>query len=248
MPRSSELPAFVIVGGVSHTPIFFKALIAELEGRGYDAHAVSYPTVGKNTVGTKQKDEVKAIQDAVARYVDGQHQDVILLLHSYGGWPGSRAVIGLDKETRERQGKTNGIVEIVFLAAFLLPDNAPMAQYSHLPLWLTVKDGERIPNEQCVPLLFSDLEPADQKYWLTQFDWQRNDFEAETVPDAPWHLSVPKTYIVTTEDKTATPQFQLTMLQGVIDSTWTIKSLKAGHEPFLSQPANLVRVLLQSSS
>lgn len=119
---------------VSRTRLeFFDPLIKELKGHGYEAHAVSYPTVGKNTVGTKQKDEVKAIQDAVAHFVDDQHQDVILVLHSYGGWPGSRAVKGFDKETREKQGKKNSIVEVVFIAAFLLPDNAKTAQYSYLP-------------------------------------------------------------------------------------------------------------------
>ena len=91
------------------------------------------------------------------------------------------------------------------------------------------------------------MEAAVQKHWLSQFQWQRNNFTAETVPDAPWHLSVPKTYIITMEDKTATVAFQFQMLQGVIDNTWSIKSIKAGHEPFLSQPANLAKVLLQPS-
>ena len=96
-----------------------------------------------------------------------------------------------------------------------------------------------------MPLLFSDMEPDSQKYWLSKFEWQRNDFTADSVPHAPWHLTVPKTYIFTTDDKTATVDFQFQMLQGVIDNTWSIKSIKAGHEPFLSQPANLAKVLLQ---
>lgn len=89
------------------------------------------------------------------------------------------------------------------------------------------------------------METPTQKHWFSKFEWQRNDFTAETVPDAPWHLSIPKTYIITTDDKTATVEFQFQMLQGVIDKTWSIKSIKAGHEPFLSQPANLAKVLLQ---
>jgi hypothetical protein len=107
------------------------------------------------------------------------------------------------------------------------------------------QNGRRIPNESSIPLLFSDMEVAAQKHWFSKFEWQRNDFTAEAVPDAPWHLSVPKTYIITTDDKAATVEFQFQMLQGVIDKTWSIKSIKAGHEPFLSQPANLAKVLLQ---
>lgn len=89
------------------------------------------------------------------------------------------------------------------------------------------------------------MSDADQDFWLSRLEWQRNDFTAETIPDAPWHLSVPKTYILTTVDKTATLEFQLTMLQSVIDSTWSVKSLKAGHAPMITQPANLATLLLQ---
>lgn len=102
----------------------------------------------------------------------------------------------------------------------------------------------RLPNEQCIPILFSDLTPDEQKYWLSEFEPQRNAFHGETIPDAPWHLSVPKTYIVCTDDKTASIDFQLTMLKGVMDETWSVKSIKSGHEPFLSRPAELAKVIL----
>ncbi|MCJ1460417.1 hypothetical protein MMC28_010799 [Mycoblastus sanguinarius] len=218
-----------------------------MAAHGYESTAVAFPTCGDNTENTKQWDEVTAIQEAISSQLDGKNLDVVLVLHSYGGWPGSRAVKGLDKETRLKNGTSTGIIEVVFLAAFILPDNAPMAQFSYLPPWLTIENGRRIPNESSIPLLFSDMEAAAQKHWLSKFEWHRNDFTAETIPDAPWHLAVPKTYIITTHDKTATVEFQFQMVKGVIDNTWSIKSIKAGHEPFLSQPANLAKVLLQST-
>ena len=255
-------PIYIFVGGVSHTPAFFDDVIQHMAALGYESVAVAYPTCGRGTETTKQWDEVTAIGEVIARKLDREEQDVVLVLHSYGGWPGSRAVKGLDKPTRQQNGKSNGIIEVVFIAGFLLPDNAPVAQYSHLPPWLDIavrvsnlivasgcvdmlQDGCRIPNGSAVPLLFSDLEPATQKHWLSKFEWHRNDFISETVPDAPWHLAVPKTYVITTDDKCASTDFQLHMLKGVIDSTWSIKSIKSGHESFLSQPENLAKVLLQ---
>lgn len=45
--------------------------------------------------------------------------DVVLVLCCYGGWPDSRAVEGLDEETREGGGKASGIViEVVFPRRF----------------------------------------------------------------------------------------------------------------------------------
>lgn len=142
-------PAFVIVPGVSHTPIFFQSVVDLLNRRGYQAKTVAYPTVGYNVSGTTYNDEVKSIQDAVAHYVENQHTDVILVCHSYGGWPGSRAVKGWDKTTREQLGLQNGIIELVFLAAFLIPDNAPMAAFSVLPDWLSNNVSSPLRNLGC---------------------------------------------------------------------------------------------------
>lgn len=240
-------PVYVFVGGVSHTPAFFEGLIQQMAALGHESVAVAYPTCGYGTESTKQWDEVTAIREVIASKLDrrDEQQDVVLALHSYGGWPGSRAVKGLDKATRLQNGDFNGIIEVVFIAAFLLPDNAVTAQYSHLLPWLDVMGGCRIPNMSSVPVLLNDLEPDAQIHWLTKLEWHRNDFTSETFPDAPWHLEVPKTYVITTDDKCASPDLQLQMLKGVIDSTWSIKSIKSGHEPFLSQPGNLAKVLLQ---
>lgn len=131
-------PVYVLVGGVSHTPVFWDKVITKFNSKGYTAEAVAYPTCGENTESIKQWEEVLAIQKTVTKYLDKGH-DVVLVAHSYGGWPGSRAVKGLDKEARQKAGHQTGIIEIVFVAAFLLPDDAPMAMYSYLPPWLTSK-------------------------------------------------------------------------------------------------------------
>lgn len=105
--------------------------------------------------------------------------------------------------------------------------------------------GERRPNEACVPLFFNDLAPAEQIYWYGELAWHRNAFHGDSIPDAPWHLkTLPKTYILTTNDATASLDFQLTALKGVIDETWAVKSIHSGHEPMLSRPKELTDVLL----
>src|ERR1700735_2036756 len=83
-------PVYVFVGGVSHTPAFFEDLIKEMTAHGYESTAVAFPTCGDNTENAKQWDEVTAIQDVVSNFLDGKNQDVVLVLHSYGGWPARR--------------------------------------------------------------------------------------------------------------------------------------------------------------
>lgn len=105
--------------------------------------------------------------------------------------------------------------------------------------------GERKPNGSAIPLLFNDLSEQDQRYWYEQLDWQRNGFEGDTVPDAPWAIkSLPKTYVLTTKDAVANLNFQMMALKGVVDETWSVRSIHSGHEPMLSKPKELTDVLL----
>lgn len=52
---------------------------------------------------------------------------------------------------------------------------------------------------------------------------------------------------MTTNDGAVPFSMQFMGLQGVIDSTWNLKSIRSGHEPFLSQPENLVEVILSKT-
>ena len=134
---SSHNPAFVFCPGVSHTPLFYQPLLSQLAEYGFDGTAVQYPTVGYNTTGTSFADEVTAIHDAVSHYVDGEARNVILFTHSYGGWPGSRAVKGWDIDSRRKEGKETGIIGLVTMASLLPPEDAPVAVYNFTPDWVT---------------------------------------------------------------------------------------------------------------
>ena len=48
-------------------------------------------------------------------------------------------------------------------------------------------------------------------------------------------------------DTAAPITFQINMLQTVIDTTWTLKSIHTGHEAFLSNPHGLAQLLTQHS-
>jgi alpha-beta hydrolase superfamily lysophospholipase len=136
--HNSDNTVFLFVGGVSHTPIFFEALVKEMESRGYSSHAFDYPTIGANTEHVTQQDEYQAIQKVINIYAE-QDKYVVLVGHSYGGWPASRAVKGWDKESRTKTAEKGGVKELVFISGFCVPDNADMKMYSFLPPWIDVR-------------------------------------------------------------------------------------------------------------
>lgn len=130
--------AFIFIGGVSHTPAFFNALGTQFRDRGFDCWAFAYPTIGAQSKGKTLQDEYRAIQEIVEQYAR-RGKDSVLVGHSYGGWPASRAVKGWDLETRKSQGEQHGIKELVFVSGFCVPDNADMKVFSFLPPWLDVR-------------------------------------------------------------------------------------------------------------
>lgn len=52
--------------------------------------------------------------------LEHEEHDVILVMHSYAGVPGSAAALGLGKKERVAQGKKAGVIGQIFYAAMLL--------------------------------------------------------------------------------------------------------------------------------
>ncbi len=51
--------------------------------------------------------------------LEHEERDVILVMHSYSGVPGSAAALGLGKKERMAQGKKAGVIGQVYFAAIL---------------------------------------------------------------------------------------------------------------------------------
>lgn len=67
-------------------------------------------------------------------------KDVILVLHSYGGIPGTASAKGLLKKAREAEQKSGGIISIVYVAAFLLPLGSSLKSFlGDLAPWIILE-------------------------------------------------------------------------------------------------------------
>ena len=65
-------------------------------------------------------EDVKTIRSAVEELV--QEKDVIVVMHSYSGIPGGQALEGLDKQSCEEKGMKGGVVRLVYMMAFIVPE------------------------------------------------------------------------------------------------------------------------------
>jgi pimeloyl-ACP methyl ester carboxylesterase len=118
----STKPTFVFVPGAWHQPSAFKPSLDLLTSAGYEVEAVSLPSVGTVERGepatTSFQPDVDAIRKAILSHID-QGKDVIVVMHSYGGIPGSHAVQGLSKDERQAAGKKGSVVKLIYIAAML---------------------------------------------------------------------------------------------------------------------------------
>jgi hypothetical protein len=66
-------------------------------------------------------------------------KNVVMVMHSYGGAPGSAAVKGLTRAVRQTAGLPGGVIELVYMAAFAFDDNVGFGNFDLSGLtWLTL--------------------------------------------------------------------------------------------------------------
>lgn len=132
MAAPVHLPTIAIIPGAFHTPSHFSSLCAQLKKAGYDTASVQVPSVDPPTaaaaaVATPSNDALFIREKLLLPLIEEEGKDVVLLMHSYGGIPGSGSAVGLSKKERERERevrgekekKKGGLVGLVFVTAYV---------------------------------------------------------------------------------------------------------------------------------
>ena len=116
-------PVFVLVPGSFATPVWYETVTPFLTKSGYEwvnAPLPSSNSEGKFEVPRTMQDDAAAIKAVISSVVDSG-KEVVLVMHSYGGFPGTEATEGLGKADLQKQGKEGGVVALVYVAAWMPP-------------------------------------------------------------------------------------------------------------------------------
>lgn len=119
MSHSTEKPTVLLVHGAWHTASCWDVTRAELKKLSYPTEVVQLKSSG-NAVSTHLEDTA-IIRNALEALIVSDAKKVILVMHSYGGIPGTNAVHGLEAAARQDKGEEGGIIHCLFVAAFLVP-------------------------------------------------------------------------------------------------------------------------------
>lgn len=140
-PRSTaEKPTIVLIHGAWHTPDYWSLVTSQLKEHQYPFHTVQLLSAGGD-LATTVADDAAHIQKTTSKLV-GDGKEVVLVLHSYGGIPGTESAKGLLKKDRESHQMAGGIISLVYVAAFLVPLGASLASFlGGFPPWIIFDVG-----------------------------------------------------------------------------------------------------------
>ncbi|WFU78197.1 alpha/beta hydrolase [Bradyrhizobium sp. CIAT3101] len=229
---------FVLVHGAWHGGWCWRDLASELRNQG---HRVTTPTLtglGERThLLSSSVDLETHISDIVSHIDSEELNDVILVGHSYGGFP-VRAAAAL---------RADKIAHVVYLDAFVPLDGEMVASYVPADRLATWKDALANNPVSTLPPLTPDafgITAPEQRAWverhLTPHPLRTYLQPLATAAEGDNHTS--QHYIACMSPKLDV--FDSTRERISQDKNFSFTKLNAGHDVMVSEPALLARTLL----
>ena len=249
-----EKPTLILVPGAWHSSSCYDKVIERLQQHGYSCQAVDLASVNPANPATDDADtDARRISTAIGEVLS-TGRDVLLVVHSYGGIPGSNAAYDF------KDRKSPGLTGIAMIASFIpqpktslmeLLGNPPSGSGFH-KFDITghlIEVGGAGPEA----LLYNDLPAEEGRQWAARLkpqSWISNT-KPPSANGVGWH-HIPTSYLICDNDQAVRPSLQRRMVDESNETLATMGSplrirvevIEAGHSPFLSTPvetANYIR-------
>ncbi|KAL7893993.1 Alpha/beta hydrolase fold-1 [Trichoderma sp. SZMC 28014] len=236
---TAEKPTIVLLHGAWHGPSSWDAVASQLNEYQYPFETVRLLSSGGEPSTSVAEDAVH-IQKLTSQLADAG-KDIILVMHSYAGIPGTESAKGLLKKDRQADGKLGGIVSLVYITAFVIPPGTSLVSYFGVtPSWF-VFDGDKITVDGAEELFYNDLPKLQTKDLLAKLTYQSKP-SFYTNLTYPAYKEVPVSYLLCEKDNTIPLAVQQAMV-GVGGPGVTSYVCSASHSPLLSMPGKVVEVI-----
>ncbi|KAF2651162.1 alpha/beta-hydrolase [Lophiostoma macrostomum CBS 122681] len=250
---SNSHPTIVLVHGAWHTPANYQTFIDALQKVGFPVYCPQLPSCNNTSPPPASLAEDVAVVRAVLQERVAAGEQVILIMHSYGGLVGTDAVRdSLLYNPHNSSGRSGGIIHLLYLCAYMLEpgtsvfDIAKAADF--FPYWdqyiQNFDDGTCFPIDPAAILFGDDGTEEDVKTALTHL--VRSPLAAfDTKSEGECWKKVPVTYVKTLRDGGVPIKYQDIMLERV-EKTGTIVEkveLDTTHSVFITRQVEIVDVV-----
>ncbi|KAL4925054.1 alpha/beta hydrolase [Aspergillus undulatus] len=242
----------VLIPGAWLTPAFYEPFLSTITTAGNPALCAAYPSFDPaDTATTDCKADTDALSQILRPLVENEGRDILLVMHSYAGMPGAAAAKGLSKTERQTQGKPGGIVGMVFVAAFIVPEGVSCSglQGGNLPPWILL--DKPLPNLNVPEDPIANFAADVNKDLLKDFDTYLKPHSSlafhSPQPAPAWaddayvgRLAA----IVTTTDQAVPKDAQHAMVAAT-QKKWIVSEIDSSHcAPFISRIDESVKLVL----
>ncbi|EHK16281.1 uncharacterized protein TRIVIDRAFT_40028 [Trichoderma virens Gv29-8] len=235
----AEKPTIILVHGAWHEPDCWDSVTSLLKEHQYPFNTVKLLSSG-GEFSTSVAEDAAHIHKTISQLADAG-KDMILVMHSYGGIPGTESARGLLKKDRQAQHKLGGIISLVYVTAFLLPPATSIASFlGFMPPWV-VFDGDKMTVQGAEDIFYNDLTKSQTKNQLAKLTHQAKP-SFYTNLTYPAYQEVPVSYLLCEQDN-AIPFVAQQAMVGIGGPGVASYVCSSSHSPMLSMPGKVVEVI-----
>jgi pimeloyl-ACP methyl ester carboxylesterase len=248
-------PTILIVPGGWHTNTHYTALQHALTSAGFKVHISFLPSTSltQPPYAALAADTAHVRSEAERLISDGE--ELIVLMHSYGGQVGTNALSSLSLQDRKENGLKGGVRDLVYMSAAASLEGKSMVDmvrhFGHeelMPFAFDFADDKSCVNRDPKLLLIgeTDVSWADIKEYVENLvRWNGQCmYDALITERAAWR-DIPVTYIHTTKDMTLPYDYQKEFVKGMRSEGVEVqtKTLETGHCANLTATGAVVDVV-----
>ncbi|MCJ1307507.1 hypothetical protein MMC25_001153 [Agyrium rufum] len=227
------------------------------ESRGYRCICPALPSSGAKSYSLDEDftGDIDAIRVPILKLVEDT--GVVVVVHSYAGLSGGQALEGLDKESCKAKGLKGGVIRIIYVNAYLVPEgfqHSPRGTRDNMiPIMQTDFESGTITLDLsgAKDLLYQDMSLSSAMPWVEKLRTQSLGVYYSTTIHAAWR-HIPTSYIICTLDLPSTVGIIHHLISTAkasgahkVDS---VIEVDAGHSPFLSRPEWTVDTLIAEAA
>lgn len=229
-------------------------MASNLQEHGYSSHAITLPSTSGDP-GAGLLDDIRAVQSVVTSYCEAGH-DVIIVVHSYGGFVGESAVKNLPTRQKPSSNSYHGkVIGLALIGTGFTKDGVSFIQGlggKPPPFWrANTESGFAELVGDATALFYHDLTAEEGKAWTEKLLPQslKSLFEGGEHAYTGWR-DVPVWYLITLEDRGLPVEVARWMANDarVQGADVTVREIGSGHCPMLSMPKETSEFLREAAA